>query len=237
MSLHDQRLQVLQRMERGELSMEDAARLLSRLDAGEPIEMVGLVEAIEVTQTIEDTEAVETIEQPEPLAEIPSPPAAERVEPEWSASPAQDEPKHHRSEWWLLPFVLGLLLTVSAASWMMQGFATAGLGWGFWLSFFPLGLGVAMMWFGWELRKARWLHLRVDQGAGNFPKVIAFSFPLPTGLMRWGMRRFGHFQSVQQAQSVASFMEDLDAAVAKDGPVHILVDGDKDGKRVELWID
>ena len=120
---------------------------------------------------------------------------------------------------------------------MLQGYSTAGLSWGFWLSFFPMALGVVMMWFGWEVRQARWLHLRVNQGAGNFPRVIAFSFPIPTGLMRWGMQRFGHFQSVQQVQSVATFMEDLDAAVAKDGPMHILVDDDKDGKHVELWID
>ena len=35
MNFHDQRLIVLQRMERGELSMDEAARLLSRLDAGQ----------------------------------------------------------------------------------------------------------------------------------------------------------------------------------------------------------
>lgn len=215
MSLHDQRLNVLQRMERGELSMDEAARLLSRLDAGEMIEE-------------EAVQAAETVAEPLPVPEMTV------VEP----SRDQPEKKHHsRSELWLLPFALGLLLTVSSISWMLQGYTAAGLSWGFWLSFFPLGLGVLMMWFGWEVRQARWFHLRVNQGAGSFPRVIALSFPIPTGLLRWAMRRFGNFQSMQQAQSVAMFMEDLDAAVAKDGPMHILVDDDKDGEHVEIWID
>ncbi len=214
MSFHDQRLNVLQRMENGELSMDEAARLLSKLDAGQSIE-----------------------ETAEPVAEPATLPHPELVVPVVEQPASQPEKTHQRSELWLVAFVPGLLLTLSSVSWMLQGYAAAGLSWGFWLSFFPLALGVVMMWFGWEVRRARWLHLRVNQGAGNFPRVIAFSLPIPTGLMRWGMQRFGRFQSVQQVQSVATFMEDLDAAVAKDGPMHILVDDDKDGKHVELWID
>lgn len=210
MSLHDQRLSVLQKMEHGDLSMEEAARLLSRLDAGESI----LLPAAPVVPP-----------QPEPI-DIAEPPLAN-----------QPEKTHQRSELWLLPFVLGILLAVSSVSWMLEGYRSAGLSWGFWLSFFPMGLGVLLMWFAWEVRQARWLHLRIKQTDGSFPKLIAFSFPIPTALMRWGMHRFGKFQSIQQVQSAAEFMEELDAAVAKDGPVHILVDDDKDGKKVEIWID
>lgn len=214
MNLHEQRLNVLQRMEQGKLSMDEAARLLSRLDAG---------------QSIEETDEPVVEPEPSPLPDLAVPVIEQPT--------SQPEKTHRRSELWLLPFVLGLLLTLSSVSWMLQGYTIAGLSWGFWLSFFPLALGVVMMWFGWEVRQARWLHLRVNQKSGKFPKLIAFSFPIPTGLMRWGMQRFGHFQSVQQVQSVATFMEDLDAAVAKDGPMHILVDDDKDGEKVEIWID
>ena len=35
---------------------------------------------------------------------------------------------------------------------------------------------------------------------------------------------------------MADFLDEMDQAVATDGPMHIYVD-DRDGERVEIWID
>lgn len=212
MSLHDDRLSILQQLERGELSKEDAARLLSRLDAGE----VAVPQASLVPAPIEPP-----VGEPEAVDEPSTPP----------------EKSHLRSELWLIPFVLGLLLTLSAAVWMAQAWMAAAYSWGFWLSFIPLGLGVGLMWLGWETRRARWLHLRVKQGPGKRPRLIAISLPLPAGLLRWGMARSGRLSDNEKVQNVAQFLDEMNDAVAKDGPMHIFVDDDKDGEKVEIWIE
>ena len=92
---------------------------------------------------------------------------------------------------WLLLFLFGLLITLFAATWIYQGFIYAGLSWGFWLSFIPFGLGVLLMWAGWEMRMARWLHVRIRQEPGKRPETISFGIPLPIGLTRWAVKRFG----------------------------------------------
>ena len=107
----------------------------------------------------------------------------------------KSSPRLSGADWWLLVFIPGLLLVLASANWMTLGFQAAGLSWGFWLSFIPFGLGVLMMWLGWEIHLARWLHLHVHQRNGARPSEINFSFPLPTGLISWGIRRFGHFAS------------------------------------------
>lgn len=218
MSLHDDRLSILLQLERGELSKEEAARLLSRLDAGGTAELQASLVPAPIEPPVEE-------------------PAAEG-EPEFAAEPSVPPEKSHlRSELWLIPFVLGLLLTLSAAVWMAQGWMAAAFGWGFWLSFIPLAMGVGLIWLGWETRQARWLHLRVRQAPGKRPRLIAISLPLPAGLLRWGMARSSRLSGNDKVQTVAQFIDEMSDAVAKDGPMHIYVDDDKDGDKVEIWIE
>ena len=93
-----------------------------------------------------------------------------------------------------------------------------------------------MMWLGWEVRIARWFHLHVKQKNKPGPHEITISFPLPIGLVSWGIRRFGHFASPMRGKDMDGILEELDQAVASDGPMHIFVD-DEDGDQVEIWID
>jgi len=137
---------------------------------------------------------------------------------------------------WVLPFLLGLFLTLFSVNWMYLGWFSAGLSWGFWLSFIPFAVGVLLMWASWEMRLARWLHLRIRQRPGARPQVIAFSVPLPFGLTRWIIQRFGRFTPRVNGQDAAEILDELDQAFATDGPTHVFVDGE-DGQQVEIWIE
>jgi hypothetical protein len=137
--------------------------------------------------------------------------------------------------WWLLAFIPGLLLVIAAVDSMSRSFLAAGLGWGFWLAFIPFGLGVVLLWLGWEIRMARWIYIHIQQKPGARPHEIRLSFPLPTGLLNWGMRRFGRFDARFHGQDVATLLQEIDQSVAADGPIHIFVD-EGDGERVEVWI-
>jgi hypothetical protein len=83
---------------------------------------------------------------------------------------------------------------------------------------------------------ARWIYIHIQQKPGAHPHEIRLSFPLPTGLLNWGLRRFARFDTRFHGQDVATLIEEMDQSVATDGPIHIFIDED-DGERVEIWID
>lgn len=241
MDLRQRRLDILRRVESGELSLEEGNRLLFEIEEregeasalGEPVEMAG---AHFATGNGNQTGTYET-----PSAE---PTAYSPVEPEPEPAPA-GQPADVESRlikmtgWrglWVVPFLLGLLLTLVSVNWMVLGFSAAGLSWGFWLSFFPFAIGVLMMWASWQMRLARWLHLRIRQQPGARPQNIAFSLPLPIGLTRWVIRRFGRFSPGMNGQGGVEILEELDQVLAADDLMHVYVDGE-DGQQVEIWVE
>jgi len=239
MDLRQRRINILKRVETGELSLVDGNRLLLELDGPQAAALPG-------TPVLEQSESsmpgLHTDSQPEavPAPQESPQPAGPLPEVIDAPRPAEAEPQIiHKSGWlslWLLPFLLGLFLTLVSVNWMYLGLATAGLSWGFWLSFFPFALGVLLMWVGWELNSARWLHVRVRQRPGARPSELAFSIPLPLGLTRWAIQRFGRFAPRVNGQDVNEFLDEVDQAVATEGAMHVFVD-DPDGEQVEIWIE
>ena len=248
MDLRDRRLEIFKRVQDGRLSLSEASRLLAELEQDhgnppdDPAPVLPLIGAAGIlppgpagsagTPAAKDGPvwvAVEGI-KPGPTDEQPDPP----IEPVEVISPTTHSPVW--GGWWLWVFILGLLLIIAAANWMYAGFVAARLGWGFWLSFIPLSLGVVLVWLGWEIRLARWLSIHIRQRPGARPQEIMLSIPLPTGVLSWAMRQFGHFAPPLRGTDVGDFMNEIDQAVAGDGPLQILV-GDKNGGQVEIWMD
>jgi len=245
MDLRQRRMDILRRVEAGELTPEDGNRLLLELEEREAAGEPRVVEPVKTEGFRAEPAGMpavvitEPVLQPAPAA--PGPSSQGEVDEPGSSLPAEEEeskpPKS--SGWlglWVVPFVLGLLLTLFSVNWIYQGWLAAGLSWGFWLSFFPLAIGILLMWAGWEMRLARWLHLRIRQKPGEKPQVIAFSLPLPIGLTRWTFRRFGHYTPFANGRERGEILDELDQAFTADGPTHIFVD-DEDGEQVDIWID
>ena len=262
---HTRRMNILNLVASGELTLDQGNRLLSQLDQqADDDEMQAAATVWPTTAPAEHRDYMapdgEAPESPTALAA----PAVETLTVTAPAGPAVNDPpptagpvpvaaagsgaastaevvkEDARSGgsrgWWLVPFLLGLVLTLVSVNWMYLGFAAAGLGWGFWLSFLPLALGILLMWAGWEMRGARWLHLRVQQRPGHTPSQIAISIPLPIGLTRWAIQRFGRYSPGVNGQNPVDILDELDQALAADGPMHIYVD-DEHGEKVELWVD
>ena len=263
--LHAKRMNILNLVASGDLTLEQGNRLLVQL------ENQAAEEAVQAAATAWPTTLAPASEDPDPpaapaqemAAQAPVDPAVSSVaattlapepptvasDPSSEADPplaaAAVQPDAVTAEakrsggsrgLWAVPFVLGLLLTLVSVNWMYLGYAAAGLGWGFWLSFIPLALGILMMWAGWEMRRARWLHLRVRQPAGERHGSFSISLPLPIGLTRWAVQRFGKYSPDMNGQSVGDIWDGLEEALAADGPMHIYVD-DEHGEQVEVWID
>ncbi len=243
MDLRMRRMEILRRVESGELGPEDGNRLLLELEEREAEALPGAAEPAIIEGFSAGAGAAASAAPSDPVPPAPAtpePPLQGEVEEPASSQPAGEESQPPKSSGWLglwvLPFVLGLLLTLFSATWMYQGWLAAGLSWGFWLSLIPFAIGVLFMWAGWETRRARWLHLRIRQRPGSHPRVISFSLPLPIGLTRWAVRRFGHYTPFASGQDSADILDELDQAFTADGPTHIFVD-DRDGEQVEIWID
>jgi len=97
-----------------------------------------------------------------------------------------------------------------------------------------IGLTIAVI--AWESKKALWLHVRIQQKPGEKPERLAFSFPLPLSMIGWGVARFSDKMPAAQAEQVSEFIRSLKQDIKPDEPFSVVAD-DKDGEKVEIWID
>ncbi|MFH1446293.1 MAG: hypothetical protein ABIG43_02650, partial [Chloroflexota bacterium] len=94
-----------------------------------------------------------------------------------SSKEVQDMQISRIKRWWVLPFGIGLFMTIMGAVWMYLGYESKGFGWGFWLSWLPFILGVAIMVLSWLSSKSKWLHVRIREKHGKNKLRISLSFP------------------------------------------------------------
>ncbi|MEJ2597753.1 MAG: hypothetical protein P8Z00_05430 [Anaerolineales bacterium] len=142
--------------------------------------------------------------------------------------------------WWMIPFWVGLAITVASSGLLYWALLVAGVGLGFFLALLPFLAGVALMFLTWQARSACWLHLRVHQGPGQFPQTIAISFPLPLRLASWFLSVFHDRLPNQMGQfdrdSLETLIQSLKQSASANTPFYLEVQDDEDGDRVEIFI-
>lgn len=159
----------------------------------------------------------------------------EVLEPSGFRIPEEEQRRMNRlKRWWVLPFGIGLLITVLGAIWMYSGYMAAGFGWGFWLAWIPFLLGVFIVAISFQSSRSVWLHVRVKQAPGEKPERIAISFPLPLTLSKWVLSSFGHRIPGVRDQPVDNISEILEN-ISPDEPFYVHVEED-DGEEVEVFI-
>ena len=156
------RLELLRKIEAGEVSPEEGLRLLNVVDGDAP----EMLERMEINRI--SAPAVEVL-QPAP--------SSQNVHPK---SDIPDFSKFRILSW--VMFGAFLILTLVSANWMIQGWLTKNFGWGFWLSWIPFAVGI--LGIATSLN-SHWLHLRVREGGNGNQKNIRISMPLPLGLASW----------------------------------------------------
>jgi hypothetical protein len=138
---------------------------------------------------------------------------------------------------WSMILVGGAVLTGFSAYWVFQAYENKGFGWGFFLSWIPLILGVFLMIGGWILMESPWMHVRIHSKEDNKKVHIVFSMPVPLRLAGWVFKTFGHFmpQEVRE-KGVEEMLETIEESMKAGEPFHVQVDDDKDGSKVEVFI-
>ncbi len=223
-----ERLQILEMIEKGVITAEEGVRLLNSLQ-GEP-EVPELSSAPGV--------------RPGPLP--PAPPAPELIPEEPPVESKSSQPgrtSHDQIDasisrwrrWWWIPLAIGIGITIISALLMFLAYQKSGFGFWFACLWFPLLFGILVLSLAAASRTARWLHVRVHQAPGERPQVIAISLPIPLRLTAWVLRVFKHripgMDNVNLDEAVLALRK-----VTPEEPIYVKVDEDDSGEKVEVYI-
>jgi hypothetical protein len=215
-------MRILEMVEKGTISSAEAIQLLEAL-----------------TGPDQEAYAPEVIEML-PESEFPaSPPLTEldtEAEAEDSPVPQSNPDMEAWRQWWRIPLAIGAVITLISGGLLYLTFLNVGYGFWFFCTWIPVALGFAVMALAWYSRSARWLHLRIYQGSGEWPQRIALSFPLPIRLSAWGLRRFGRWIPQLEDTSIDELLIALDENTSLDQPFYVEVEDDEDGDRVQVFI-
>ena len=138
--------------------------------------------------------------------------------------------------WWLMPFGIGVGVTVIGAALMYSALTTWGVGFGVFFASILFFVGVIIMALaGWS-RSARWLHVRVDTSEDKFPRHIAISFPIPTHLVSWAVKFSArkNLNASDKLRTVSEMIAMMDQGVSSDAPLFVEVNEGKE--RVQVFI-
>jgi hypothetical protein len=223
MSNEQERLQILEMIEKGVISAEEGVRLLNSLQ-GEPGE--------ESTPPINPagTISTDTRTTAEVVVEAATPSAKTA-----SAPPEFDESIKKWRRWWWIPLAVGIVITVASGSLMYLAYLKSGLGFWFACLWFPLLLGVLVISLAAAGRTTRWMHVRVHQEPGEWPKTIAISMPLPIRFIAWLLRIFGPHIPRMDKTNLDEVILALDKT-SPDQPFYVKVDEGESGEKVEVYI-
>lgn len=170
--------------------------------------------------------------------------ARSEPEPQPSAAvpPMKPIEKHEASGcWkaaWSMFLVGGAILAGFSAYWIYSGYTNHGFGWGFWLSWIPMLIGIGLMIFGWALMESPWMHVRIHSKEEGKKFIFVFSMPVPFNMARWVMENFGHYMPEEvKSQEIINMLDQAEASIKNGEPFEIQVDDDKDGSKVDIFIN
>jgi hypothetical protein len=205
----EERRKILQMVEEGKISAEQAASLMRALEAD--------VDSAEIE--VFDTE-----------------PASSAAGGDTSA-PEFENVKARARQFAMIPLWIGVVIAVLSSWGIYSVQQSAGMNFWFYCLLLPLFLGVLLIVIGAGGQSARWLYVNVDRrNAHDGPRNITLGFPLPLKLTSWFLRTFGHNIQGMKHTNVDDIIQILDATGKSGEPFIVNVNDDGDGERVQVYI-
>jgi hypothetical protein len=207
----EERKKILQMVQDGKISAEQAATLMRALEA--------------------DPEAGEA------EVEVIQTGAASRAGSERVDVPEFEEIKRRAHRFAMIPLWIGVAITVLSAWGMYSAQQGGGLNFWFFFLLIPLLIGVLLIALGASTQSSRWLYVNVDRrNAHDGPRNITLGFPLPLGLTAWFLRTFGHNMRGMSNTNVDEIIQILDATGKSGAPLIINANDNEDGEHVQVYI-
>jgi len=203
------RLEILKKIEQGELSVEEGYRQINQPDRTNRTSVNSCSYTGKYAQSAERAPEAEVIK-----------PSANREYNRWRI-------------WSWIGFGIFTLLTAVSVCWMVLGWQAQPWGWKFWLSWVPFLIGVGGMAL---MFNTCWLHIRIRQVEGRKLERIAISIPFPLGLVAWFVRTFPFLVPEKtHGVEIGEILAEMNRGIHKDQPIFIQVD-DEDREHVEIFI-
>lgn len=206
----EERKKILQMVQDGKISAEQAASLMHALE--------------------EDADPAEAeVEVLEPGAS--SGPAG-------TDAPEFEEVRARVRRFAMIPLWIGVIISVLSA-WAIYGVQqSAGIiNFWFFCLLVPLLLGVLLIALSAGGQSSKWLYVNVDRrNATDWPRNITLGFPLPLGLTAWFLRTFGHTIPGMKNTNVDEIIQILDATGKSGAPLIINANDNEDGEHVQVYI-
>lgn len=204
----EERRKILQMVEEGKISAEQAASLMRALEADEASGEIEVVEA-----------------EPDPGFAASGPFASEF-----------EDVKARARRLAMIPLWAGVFIAVLSAWGMYAIQQSAGMNFWFYCLLLPLFLGVLLIALGAGGPNSRWLYVNVDRRyAEDGPRNITLGFPLPLGLTEWFLRTFGHHIQGLKNANVDGIIQILETT-KKSGEPFIVNVNDGGGENVQVYI-
>jgi hypothetical protein len=216
----EKRAEILKKLEEGSIDVEEAIRQLSGGEEAPSQEMALQAQPEDVLDQLEKG-AIDVEQAIQRLSD--------EGEPQSLKSAVPKTPRRWRA-WWLVPFSIGIGLTVAGA-----GVATIG-GW-YWLLAAPLLLvGIPLFTLAAATSSSPWVHVRVDTGQESWPRRIAISLPIPIRLTAWILRTFTPKINGFEETGIDELLIALDEGLLNDSPIFVEVYEGEGGEKVEVYL-
>jgi len=207
------RLEILRKIEAGEINLDEGSRLLNELDNSlmpNPAAFAGRESEPPHVEIINSYPGNHGADE---KAEVPPDFKGYKI---WS---------------WVF-FSLSVLLTGISAWWMVSAWQNKPFGAGFWFSWIPFILGIIGMATSFN---TRWLHVRVTEKKNGERKNIRISLPLPLGLATWVLRMVpGWLPQEVRDRHVGETLFEINRSITRDQPFYVEVD--EEDEHVEIFI-
>jgi len=205
----EERRKILQMVQDGKISAEQAASLMRALD--------------------EDTDSAEA--DVEVIQEEANSGDGNRDGTEF------EEVKSRARRFAMIPLWIGVFIAVVSAWGIFSIQQHAGVNFWFFCLLVPLLFGVLLIAIGAGGEGSKWLYVNVDRrNAQDWPRNITLGFPLPLGLTAWFLRNFGQYFHGMEKTNVDEIIQILDATGKSDAPLIINANDNGDGEHVQVYI-
>jgi hypothetical protein len=205
----EERKKILQMVQDGRISAEQAASLMRALEA--------------------DTESAE--------AEVEVVEMGVGSGYEKNDAPEFEEVKSRARRFAMIPLWIGVFIAVMSAWAIYSVQQSVGVNFWFFCLMVPLLLGVLLIALGAGGEGSKWLYVNVDRrNAQDWPRNITLGFPLPLGLTAWFLRNFGQYIHGMEKTNVDEIIQILDATGKSGAPLIINANDNEDGEHVQVYI-
>jgi len=205
----EERRKILQMVQDGRISAEQAANLMRALDA--------------------DSDPAE--------AEVEVVEAGAGSGYGRNDAPEFEQVKSRARRFAMIPLWIGVFIAVLSAWGIYSIQQSVGVNFWFFCLMVPLLLGVLLIALGAGGEGSKWLYVNVDRRhAQDWPRNITLGFPLPLGLTAWFLRNFGQYIHGMEKTNVDEIIQILDATGKSGAPLIINANDNEDGEHVQVYI-